>query len=232
MSSGGGGYGMAATIVGSELERWANILAADAMNEQFSSQMNLQNRFRQQGMQSFNQYIPGLSEESATKQMQQASLDRQKAYNQVATEALAPNTSMDKAVQAELGLQGKQRADVGSLGDWQTQQGIASSRFGDVINRISTRAKGAAQVFPYQMYSAQHSMDWLNMLGQMIAAIGGNSANFSNLSQQQGSYQPPASTGNVPNYQTQGLSPAYQQYLYSQQNPYLGSTTTSYMMGL
>lgn len=187
MSSGGGGggeVGMATNIAGSEMERWAAILTADAMNKQFSSQMREQNQFRQQGMGMFGQYAPTLSAESANKEMATGAANREQNYSDVQNRSLGVGDKSDATTNAALALQGQQRARVGGYGDWQTQQSNQASDFQTGQNRIASRAGGAAQVFPYQMSRAQHSMDWLNMLGEMVKGAGGGAANFGMLSQQ------------------------------------------------
>lgn len=181
---GGMGVGMATNIIGSEMERWAAILAADAMNKQFSQQMKTQNMFRGQGGALFGQYVPKLSSEQAGKDMATGAANREVNYNDIQARSLAPSDKSDAATNAQLALQGQQRARLGSYGDWQTQQSSQASDFQSGINRIANRAAGSAQVFPYQMSRAQHSMDWLNMLGEMIKGVGGGSANFGMLTQQ------------------------------------------------
>lgn len=210
---GGSGVGMATNIVGSEMERWAAILAADAMNRQFNQQMRVQNNFRQQGIGGFNAYAPTLSAENATKTMGEAAQGREGAYSQVANRPLTQGDGADASVNAAVGLQGQQRSGVGAYGDWQTKQSIGSSQFDNLVNRIGYRAKGSAQVFPYQMSKAQHSMDWLQMLGEMIKGVGGASADFSNLNQQQVPTNAQYSAFNS------GQGPVSASYAQSLQNP-------------
>lgn len=208
------GVGMATNIIGSEMERWAAILTADAMNEQFANQMKKQNEFRNQGMSLMGQYAPTLSAEQAGKDMAAGSANRQANYKDIQSRSLGLGEGGDAATNAQLGLQGAQRARLGSYGDWQTAQSSRASDFQSGQNRIASRAGGAAQLFPYQMSHAQHGMDWLNMLGEMIKGAGGGSANFGMLDQQQP--MAASSTGNVPNMQTLGLNPQYQQQMQQQ----------------
>lgn len=175
---------MATNIAGSEMERWASILAADAMNKQFSQQMKTQNMYRDQGGSLFGQYAPTLGVEQANKDMASGAANRNANYAQVQGRSLAPGDSSDATTNAQLMLQGQQRARLGSYGDWQTDQSNRASDFQTGINRIASRAGGAASVFPYQMSRAQHSMDWLNMLGEMVKGAGGGAASFGMLDQQ------------------------------------------------
>lgn len=208
------GVGMATNIIGSEMERWAAILAADAMNSQFENQMKKQNEFRNQGMSLFGQYAPSLSSEQAGKDMKEGAANREANYSDIQKRSLGLGEGGDAATNDQLALQGQQRARLGSYGDWQTKQSSGASDFQSGQNRIASRAGGAASLFPYQMSHAQHSMDWLNMLGEMVKGAGGGSANFGMLSQQPAGA--PASTGNVPNMQTLGLNSQYQQQLQQQ----------------
>lgn len=207
---------MATNIAGSEMERWASILAADAMNKQFSQQMKTQNMYRDQSGSLFGQYAPTLSAEQAGKDMASGAANRNANYAQVQGRSLAPGDSSDAATNAQLMLQGQQRARLGSYGDWQTDQSNRASDFQTGINRIANRAGGAASVFPYQMSRAQHSMDWLNMLGEMVKGAGGGAASFGMLDQQnQG-----APTGQQMGAFNAGYGPVSQQYaqgLYQQQ---------------
>lgn len=185
MSSGGGStIGMATNIVGSEMERWAAILAADAMNSQFSKQMQTQNMFRNQGMGLFGQYAPTLSSEQAGTDMAKGAANRVQNYSDIQAKPVGLDGTGDAATNAQLALQGQQRARLGSYGDWQSDQSGRASDFQTQANRIASRAGGSASVFPYQMGRAQHSMDWLNMLGEMVKGAGGGAANFSMLNQQ------------------------------------------------
>lgn len=211
------GAGMATNIIGSEMERWAAILTADAMNKQFNQQMKLQNTFRNQGMSLMGQYAPKLGSEQASKDMATGAANRTANYKDIQARSLGLGEGGDAATNAQLAQQGTERARLGSYGDWQTQQSSRASDFQTGQNRIASRASGAAQVFPYQMSNAQHGMDWLNMLGEMIKGVGGGSANFGMLDQQ---------TQSVPSQQqmqalNSGYGPVNQQFanqLYGQPN--------------
>lgn len=216
MSSGGAGAGYATNIIGSEMERWAAILTADAMNEQFANQMKKQEMFRNQGMSLMGQYAPSLGSEQASKDMAAGATNREGNYNDIQQRSLGLGDKGDAATNAQLALQGQQRARLGSYGDWQTKQSSRASDFQTGQNRIASRAGGAAELFPYQMSHAQHGMDWLNMLGEMIKGAGGGSANFGMLSQQ----PPTAPSSQQVGALNAGYGPVNQQYaqgLYQQQ---------------
>lgn len=205
---------MATNIVGSEMERWAAILTADAMNKQFENQMKTQNMFRNQGMSLMGQYAPTLGSEQAGKDMAQGAATRTANYKDIQARGLGLGEGGDVATNAQLAMQGNERARLGSYGDWQTAQSSRASDFQTGQNRIASRAGAAAQLFPYQMSHMQHSMDWLNMLGEMVKGAGGGSASFGMLDQQQ-----PPTQQQMGSLQS-GYGPVSQQFasqLYNQQ---------------
>jgi hypothetical protein len=86
------------------------------------------------------------------------------------------STPFSAADHGRLNLLGNARANVGAYSDWQLNQAINQIKLREQLNKISNFAQGTAQVFPYRMYNAQHSMDELDFWGKTISSIGSGGA--------------------------------------------------------
>lgn len=232
----GAGISAATNIVGGELQGWAALLDKWAMQKQFQQQANLQNQYAGEASQvmygvppagqkvggsgtltvpDYQQgAIPQSSAANAQQLMQQGTANRQQAYGDIGKVPLGGgfakqsgyNPSADNAY---LGLMGDARAKLGGYSDWALQQSINNLRNQQALNQISSFAGGEARnVFPLQMYAAQHSNDALAAVGQAISSIGGAAGNYAQL---YGS-QPPAQS-QAPSYYPMGSSyPGYSMY--------------------
>lgn len=171
---------MATQIIGTELQGWAALLEQQAMQDALNAEMSRQRRFMNEGTYQLRSYLPKLGSESATQQLGQASQARQSQYAQQQPVSAGPGQpGMSKADMAQLQLGAQNRANLGAYGDWQTNQGIASTHMQDIINRIAARAQGQQQVFPYLLNEAQHSQDLLGGIGAAIQGMGGSGVNWS-----------------------------------------------------
>jgi hypothetical protein len=175
------GYGAAANVVGGIMQAVAASQAQRAMYRAFAGEMARQGRYRGEAVGSFGQWAPTLGRETAEQEIGQGQASREGAY---ATGLAAP--IMQGAVPAErdkayYSQTGRNRARLSAYGDWQAEQGRSAQREGWDLGKITNFAQGDAQVFPYQMYKAQHSMDELAFWGQLISSIGGGATNFQSL---------------------------------------------------
>lgn len=151
------------------------------MFREFQKEIQRQGGYRNEAMASFGQWAPTLGAETAREQMGAGQANRMADYSRVGGQSLKQGAGANARDAAYYNMTGANRAKLSSYGDWQSQQGIAGEREGQALNKISNFAGGDAQVFPYRMYKAQHSMDELAFWGQMIASIGGGSSNYSQL---------------------------------------------------
>lgn len=166
--------GAGAQMVGGIMQSIAASQAAKAMQEQYKQELMRQRRY---GQQSSAEFIPSLTShgaETAQTQMAQGQQERMKSYSDMNNGSFAIGTApIGAADKSYLNLTGASRAKLGSYGDWQLEQAINNIRTNEALNRVSNFAGGAAQVFPYRMYDAQHSADELAFWGGLISSIGG-----------------------------------------------------------
>lgn len=179
----GMGIQMGTQIIGGELQGWAALLEQQAMYDALQKQMQAQYGFQQQAYGGLANYLPSLGSESANQKLGQAATTRQGDYAAIGQRPLGvggqgQGTAAD---QAQLGLAGQNRAALGAYSDYSLGQGIGNNRMQDLLTRISARAKGSSQVFPYQLQDAQHSQDIMAAVGSAISSLGGGSTNYSQL---------------------------------------------------
>ena len=181
------GYGMAASIVGTELQGWAALLDKWAMGDTYRQQQQEQNQFRQAGQNLINQRIQASGFNNARQEMAQGQQQREQGYQQVENQPFSlqgptPIPGQEqKRNQAYTNMLGAARAKLGSYGDWLQQQWLANQGYNRGLGQLSNFAAGTESVFPLQMYKAQHSMDALSAIGQAISSLGGGSTNFGSL---------------------------------------------------
>jgi len=202
--------GAATNIVGGELQGWAAVLEKQAMKDAYQQEINKQNQFQQQAMGTFDP-----SKSSAAAMMQgvgQGAQGRVRAYNQIGQVPLGPGPSHQIGQpQINLGsadaytkMLGQSRANLGGYSDWAVQQAINNLNTQRQLDQISNFAGSEAKnIYPLQMYKAQHSLDDLAMVGQAISSIGGGAANYAQLSQ-----APTQAPGYYPVYSGNQMSPA------------------------
>lgn len=160
--------------------------------------------------------------EYARGQIQQGAANRRQAYSDIANVPLGGGFSAQShynpgADNAYLGLVGDARARLGGYSDWALQQSINNLRNQQALNQVSSFAGGQAKnVFPLQMYAAQHANDALAAVGQAISSIGGAAGNYAQL-YDSGPSTPSYSTfgsGPYPTYTpSQGYYDAYGNYI-------------------
>lgn len=172
---------MGTQIVGGELQGWAALLEQQAMYDALQKQMQQQYGYQQQAYGGLSSYLPSLGVESANQKLGQAATTRVGDYQAIGQRPLGTGTGGTAADQAQLGLAGQQRANLGAYSDYSLGQSIGSNRMQDLLTRIASRAKGSSQVFPYQLQDAQHSQDMMAAIGSAISSLGGGQTNYSQL---------------------------------------------------
>lgn len=228
----GAGIGAGTAIIGGELQGWAALLDKWAMQKAYQNEAYKQNEYAAQAGNvlygvpgeatkvggtgtlvapgGLKGAIPESTVENARALMGQGAAGRRQAYSDIGKVPLGSGFSPmsgfnPSASDAYLGLVGNARANLGGYSDWAVQQAINNLRNQQRLNQITSFAGGQAKnVFPLQMYAAQHDQDALAAIGQAISSVGGAAANFANLyaAQPQGS--------NAPTYYPMGTSyPGY-----------------------
>jgi hypothetical protein len=207
------GIGMGANIVGGELQGWAALLDKWAMQEAYKAEANRQAGFRDEALGTFNKGVGQSNFASAQKAIGAGSDQRRAEYGKLANVPLGSGFSPQSgynptADNAYMSMIGNARANLGGYSDWAFNQSINNLRNQQNLSRITNFAGGQARnVFPLQMYAAQHSNDDLAAIGQAISSLGGAAANYAqfNSSPTQGQAQ-------VPTYYPMGPSAGYPGY--------------------
>ena len=196
--SAGQGLGIGTSVVGGELQGWAALLDKWAMQKAYQDEAARQQGFAQQGVGIFGgalgQSTPGAMQQG----LQQGAQQRQQAYNDIGNVPLGsgfnPQSSYKGGADtAYTNMLGGARAQQGAYSDWALQQSINNLRNQQALQQVESFAGGQARnVFPLQMYAAQHANDAMAAIGQAISGIGGAAANYAQLyGQQPGGQQAP-----------------------------------------
>jgi hypothetical protein len=179
--------GMAASVVGGELQGWAAALARQEMYRQYLKEMIRQRGSWNEALGTFNESVKQGGAETAKEQMGAGQANREAQYERVGNVPLS-NTESQRSTSGQAldkargELVGSARAKLGSYGDWDMEQTLRQVDTARKLNQVANFAGGNAQVFPYRMYDAQHSQDTMAMIGQAISALGGGSIDFSQFS--------------------------------------------------
>lgn len=198
--------GMAANIVGGELQGWAAVLERNAMFDRFKQQQAQQQEFRQRGENLFNTFTQNQGADFAKTDLKKSAADRANQYADVLGVPMAislpyQESRSPKRDVAWANMRAGQRATIGSYGDWALHRTLNDIQNREAIRMLTDQAAGQASLFPYQMYQAQHSQDTLAMIGAAISSIGGGAANYAQYAQgpqqaQQGPQGPYPTPGN------------------------------------
>jgi hypothetical protein len=181
--TGGLGIGSAANVVGGLMQAVAASQAAQAQHTELKRELQRQQGFRNEALDTFQTGLDNRSAETAETQIQAGADKRNAAFEQVGRQqfGLGKQPNMSTRDQALYKLKGMSRARLGGYSDWGLDQWINNLRTQDQLNKISNFAGGTAQVFPYRMDDAQHSMDELAFWGNLISSIGGSAANWAQM---------------------------------------------------
>lgn len=164
------------------MQGWASVLDKWAMAKAYSEEMAHQRAFTAQAMGDFEKRLPGYGSDSANRFIGQARGDRLQGYKDIGQVPLGVKPGWQgagKGSAAQVDVMSRARAGNAAYGDWSHNVGQQQIDQERALTGITSVAKGQAQVFPYRMYSAQHSWDDLAMIGQAISSIGGGSSNYS-----------------------------------------------------
>jgi hypothetical protein len=181
--------GMAANVVGGELQGWASVLDKQNMYDAYKKQLGTQAGYRDQALGQFGSNVNQFGSDQAERSLSTGTAARTNAYNQEAKVPLgfkAPyqQSSSDGRDQMFLADRGAARAALGAYGDWALSNTLNDIQNKESLRRIIDAAKGESKVYQYDAYKAQHSNDDLAMIGAAISSIGGGSVNFSQYNQQ------------------------------------------------
>lgn len=178
--------GMAANVVGGELQGWASVLERQAIQDELDRELQQQQVFRGQGQDIFQGALSGYGAGAANQQLAQGKANRIKAYRGVEDVPLGFSAPGQKGFATDTGygrLLGSNRAGLGSYSDFALNQALASNNRQRLLNQLASSAGGNAGLYPYYQYQAQHSMDDLAMIGAAISSIGGGAANYAQYAQ-------------------------------------------------
>jgi hypothetical protein len=175
------GYiGAAANVVSGIMQSIAASQANRKMFQAFEKELKKQGGYRGQAFTGLGQYLPSLGVETAQQQMQQGAQQRVQDYG-AARVPMGFGEGPTPRDLSYLDMVGQNRAKLSSYGDWGTQQALGRSRYEEGLRRIEDTARGSLNVFPYEMYKAQHSMDELAFWGNLISSVGGSAGSWQSL---------------------------------------------------
>lgn len=183
----GMGISAGTNVVGGELQGWAALLDKWNMQKTYENEARQQAAFRDQAMQQFGRGVRQSTPARAEGYIGQGANLRQQEYSKLGQVPLGSGFSPMSGYKsspddAYLSLVGGARANLGGYSDWAVQQAINNIRNQQALNQITSFAGGQAKnVFPLQMYKAQHSNDALAAIGQAIQSIGGAAGNYAQL---------------------------------------------------
>lgn len=175
--------GAGASMLGGIMQSIAASQEQKAMFDAFNKEQGRQRGFSDQATATWMPSLFSMSAENAGKERAAGEAARLGAYSDIGNIPLSTTSTpygLAGSDKARLGLEAVPRAAVGGLTDWQLDRAINNIRTNQELRKISDTAAGQANVFPYRMYQAQHSMDELAFWGQLIASLGGGASSYAN----------------------------------------------------
>ncbi len=188
--------GLATQIIGTELTGWANRLASEKMGAQFTNEQNRQRRYSAEALSKLYPSVEFQGRENFDKLLGENVASRGELYHDVAQRPMSFTGGPNETDIASHDLKSGFRSNLLGYGDVSLEKGINRLRTQQELDRISNFAGGTASVFPYRMYDAQHSYDWLAAIGSAISSLGGGMGGGGAPSQ--GPSAPPMATGQPP----------------------------------
>lgn len=187
--------GAATNFVGGIIQALAAKKAQEQMYRTYTSQLKKQRGFQNEMFTNFGQQAPAIySVEAAKNTLGQGQDVRQQEYQKIQNNPALIGAALPTGQAKAAGDMASQRsAGYAAYSDLGPKQSLGESVLGDTLRRTGFRSQGAAQVFPLQMQHAQHSMDWLSMIGMLISSIGSGAQNWSQFNQQPSGDAIPAS---------------------------------------
>lgn len=199
---------MFASLAGTDMQGIAQYLTKKDMFRTYEAQQAAQQEYAKQALGVFNDYLPKFGADTAKGQIQQGATSRQNLYSQAQAVPLGVKNPMNQrdiaAASMRAATQGQNRANYKGYGDWQFNQGQQSLNEQRAMAPIMSFASGSSNVFPYQMYAAQHGWDALSEAGAAIASIGGAAANMAQYGQGPNTSGSRASSGQYFSYPGNG----------------------------
>ncbi len=186
----GAGIGIGSSVVGGEMQGWAAVLARQAQARAFQNEINKQHQYASQAQGITNTAIGQSTPAAMQTGMQNAVNTRLGAYGNIGQVplGLGPNSQSQYnpgVADAYTKMLGGLRAKNLGYSDWAVQQAIQNLNSQRQLDTISNFAGGQAQnVYPQQLYKAQHSWDDLAMAGQAVSSLGGAAGNYMQFAQQ------------------------------------------------
>jgi hypothetical protein len=181
------GFGISAgsNVLGGFIQAIANEAESQNMFRAYQDELKRQGVYQQQATQATNQNITDSSSQNAQQYMNRGIGQREAAYGALGNVPLSVSGTGDessayKALDtANYNQRGQERAKLGGYADWQQQQNVNNQGTQRQLNQISNFAGGLQNnVFPYQMYQAQHGEDEAKFWGQVISSMGGLIGNY------------------------------------------------------
>jgi len=185
MSNFGTGMGMGMGGISGVINSIAGLMSQQAMTGAIRNQLAQQGKFQDQSMGVFSSALPNWSAQTAQEQTAAGSQHRQEVYGMVNAMPSSVNSGARGPTgrdQAATRMAGERMAGNSGYSDWQLEQMINKFKMQDELNRIASRAEGQLGLFPYQMQSAQHSGDWLGMIGGLMQGMGNGFTGMGGLS--------------------------------------------------
>lgn len=162
-------------MIGGEIQSWAAVLAKQAMIDAYREEQGRQQKFRQQGKETFDTGLQGLGSKAFLENYGTGASGRKGLYSALG----APSSSVKpmplanlQREQAAASLAGTSQANLGGYNDALLSYGLREQELRRALNQLSNFAGGVASVYPYRMYDAQHSQDQLAQIGATIASMG------------------------------------------------------------
>lgn len=169
--------GAALKLVGGAIQTAAAARANAEMEREYKREMARQGQYAAAAQQVFYPRIGASSAEQAGQDLATNTANREAQYGKVGQTQLGSNpesSAYQARDQAALDLAGRQRAALGSYGDWQHNLGVGNQAAQRGLNTASNFAGTWAQsVFPYEMWGAQHSQDNMAFWGSVVGSLGG-----------------------------------------------------------
>ena len=187
--------GLATQIIGTELQGWANKLAAQEMGQQFSQEQVRQRKYANEARGAWTPSVEFQGRENFDKMLGESAASRRDLYSDVAERPFSFEGGPSATDRASHDMKSLFRSNLLGYGDVSLENSMNRLRTQQELDRISNFAGGTASVFPYRMYEAQHKYDWLAAIGSAISSLGGGGGGG-----QQPVSAPPLSQGNTAAY--------------------------------
>lgn len=166
------GAGAGLSLIGTGMQMTAAAKAAQEMFDVFKRYQSMAGQQQRAGMAEWSGSLPGYTAPAAS---------RMPLYQQIQAVPLAYGMQPNRADATGYDMLAGNRADLMQYGDDAFMRALNMAKTQRGLDYRTILAGGQQSVMPYSMYKAQHSKDALALAGQLIAALGGSSANVGAL---------------------------------------------------